>query len=206
MEPAIKIQLEHYSKEFAVYGEDVRSLGHSSLKSQESKLKVFSEIVDFNNKSVLDVGCGFGDLYIFLEKRGVHPRKYVGIDINPKVIEVARKRLPKVKFEVRDIMDSGLKDKFDFVVALGIFSLETPNWHYVVEKQLSKMYNLCEISVVASFLSHYTTGEKAANSHYADPADILEFILKNLSNRVVLRHDYRPNSFTVCVYRDKAKK
>ena len=201
-----KIQLNHQNEKFAAYGEDVRAVGWSSVESQESRAKVLSEIGNLNSRSILDVGCGFGDLYTHLEKQGVHPSKYVGIDINPKIISIARKRLPKLKFEVRDSMDSELKDKFDFVVAAGIFGLETPNWQDVVEKQLSKMYDLCEIGVAVNFLSHYTAGEKLPNSHYADPADILEFVLKNLSNRVVLRHDYRPNDFIVYVYRDKARK
>lgn len=201
-----KIQLNHQSARLTKYGEDVRAVGWSSVESQETRARVISEIGDLSNKSILDVGCGFGDLYTFLKRLGIYPGKYVGIDINPKIIEVAKRRLPKVKFEVGDVMDSLLQDKFDFVVASGIFGLKTPNWQYVVEKQLSKMYDLCEIGVVVNFLSYYTTGKKFADSHYANPADILEFVFRNLSNRVVLRHDYRPNDFTVYVYRDKARK
>ena len=201
LEVARKIQLDYYSKEFAAYGEDIRSLGYTSAEAQETRMQAVSEIVDFNNKSMLDVGCGFGDLYAFLEKQGVYPRKYVGIDINPKMIAVARRRFPQLKFEVRDIMDGELKDKFDLVVALGLFGLEMPHWQDVVERQLSKMYGLCEIGLVVNFLSYYTVWGKTANSHYARPEDILKFVLNNLSNRVIMRHDYRLSDFTVYVYR-----
>ena len=203
LEAARKIQLEHYSKEFTLYGEDIRSLGYTSAEAQETRMKAVSETVDFNNRSMLDVGCGFGDLYTFLEKQGVRLRKYVGIDINPRMIDVARRRLPRAMFEVRDIMDSDLRDKFDFVVALGLFGLEMPLWQDVVERQLSKMYDLCKIGIVVNFLSYYTSWRKTANSHYAWPEDIFKFALNNLSNQIVIRHDYRPSDFTIYVYRGK---
>lgn len=102
LEAARKIQFECYDGKFELYGEDIRSLGYSSPEAQETRMKAASEIIDFSDKSVLDVGCGFGDLYAFLKKQGIHLRKYVGIDINPRMIAIARKRFPKLKFEFRD--------------------------------------------------------------------------------------------------------
>ena len=38
LEAASKIQLEHYSTEFALHGEDIRSLGYTSVESQETRM------------------------------------------------------------------------------------------------------------------------------------------------------------------------
>lgn len=47
-------------------------------------------------EKVLDVGCGFGGLVPLLPK-GVH---YLGIDVSPELVEVARLRYPDFSFRV----------------------------------------------------------------------------------------------------------
>lgn len=195
-----KINLDYYNVKIAEHGQDVRALWNS-LQSQQERFKTLSEIGDFNSSSILDVGCGFGDFYLFLKEQDVHPKKYVGIDMNPRMIAIASARLPGVTIEVKDILDDELKGKYDYVVASGIFSLETPNWQAVAEKIIGKMYQLSEIAVGVNFLSSFTTGEKLTDRHYANPADIVSFVSKNLSTRIVLRHDYRPNDFTLYIYK-----
>jgi trans-aconitate methyltransferase len=196
-----KMLLDFYSKGLTTYSEDVKALGYGSVESQESRLRVVSEIGDLNNKRILDVGCGFGDLYTFLRRQSIHLKRYLGIDVSSELLNVARKRLPEVEFELAAILDFESTEKFDFVIASGIFGLETPNWQYLFEKQLRKLYNLCEIGVAVNFLSSFTTKGKNPVSHYANPAKTLEFVFKNLSNRVVLRHDYMPNDFTIYIYK-----
>ncbi|WP_081853734.1 methyltransferase domain-containing protein [Candidatus Magnetobacterium casense] len=44
--------------------------------------------------SVLDYGCGKGDLYQFLRQKGYHIQ-YTGMDINPRLITKAKKITPK---------------------------------------------------------------------------------------------------------------
>ena len=173
-----KICRDFYSEGFAAHGEHIKALGYGSVESQESRLRAVSEIGDLSSKSILDVGCGFGDLYTFLHRQGIHPRRYLGVDISSELLGVARKRLPEVEFQLVAILDFEPTEKFDFVVACGVFGLESPNWQRLLEKQLRKMYDLCEIGVVVNFLSYYTSGAKFANSHYADPATILDFVVK----------------------------
>lgn len=195
-----RINLEYYNAKITEYGQDVHTLWNS-LQSQQVRFKILSEIGDFNNRSMLDVGCGFGDLYLFLKEQNVHLKKYVGIDMNPQMIAMASSRLPEAAFEVKNILDNELNEKYDYVVASGIFSLEMPDWQAVAEKIISKMYQLSEIAVGANFLSFLTTGEKLPHAHYAHPAEMINFVAKNLSTRIVLRHDYRPNDFTIYIYK-----
>ena len=194
------ITLHHYSDKLAKYGQDIRSLW-GGTQSQQIRFKILSEMGDFEDKSILDVGCGFGDFYTFLKEQNVRLKKYTGIDITPEMVATARLRLPEVTFQVRDILDNELNEKFDYVVASGIFGIETPNWKAITEEKIRKMYQLCEIGVGVNLLSFFTLGEKTADSHYANPLDILDFIFRNLTTRLVLRHDYRPNDFTVYIYK-----
>lgn len=201
-----KIYLDHHNARIAEYGQNVRAVSWGSTESQQARFRIISEIGELNNRSILDVGCGFGDLYAFLRQQDICPKLYVGIDINQKMIATARSRFPKATFQVGDILDSKLTEKFNYVVSSGIFGLETPNWQAVTEKILSRMYELCEIGVAVNFLSSFTLGKKVADSHYANPADILDFVCKNLSTRIILRHDYRPNDFTLYIYKPFERK
>ena len=61
--------------------------------------------------SVLEIGCGTGDLLAALE-----PSRGVGVDISPKVVEIARAKHPTLAFHVADVKDLAVSEPFDYVV------------------------------------------------------------------------------------------
>ncbi len=65
--------------------------------------------------SILDVGCGIGNLIAFMSL--ATEDNYLGIDISPPMVERARVLHPKFRFEVADPMK--LNGKWDLVVAHG---------------------------------------------------------------------------------------
>lgn len=60
---------------------------------------------------VVEVGCGTGDLLAALE-----PAAGLGLDLSPKMIEVARGRHPGLRFAVDDLHRLGTEEKFDYVI------------------------------------------------------------------------------------------
>lgn len=64
--------------------------------------------------TLLDVACGTG---LHLERLR---RRYdvQGLDINPKMLEIARRRCPDVAFHQADMADFDLPDRFDVVTCL----------------------------------------------------------------------------------------
>ncbi len=60
---------------------------------------------------VLHVGCGPGDLLSRME-----PADGLGIDLSPRVIEIARTRHPKLRFEAMDPSDFNIDAAFDYVI------------------------------------------------------------------------------------------
>ncbi len=59
------------------------------------------------NGVVADVGCGPGHIAAYLAGRGC---RVVGLDISPRMIEVARQRYPQVTFEVGSMLDLPVHD------------------------------------------------------------------------------------------------
>ena len=82
----------------------------------KDELKEFAnEVKNANGQNVLDLGCGSGIQSKQLIDEGL---KVVGLDISPKMVAEARKRVPRAKFVVGDMAKLPFKkDSFDGVYA-----------------------------------------------------------------------------------------
>src|SRR5262249_20276672 len=141
------------------------------------------------NSSVLDVGCGFCDLYEFLQQRG-WTGSYTGIDLVPGLLSLARQRHPGLDVREMDITDkSASLDAYDFVVASGAFNATLPAGNNLahIELALRRMYQCCRQAVCVDFLSSYVDFQKEGAFH-TDPGWAIS-IAKRLTRRVSLRHD-----------------
>lgn len=61
--------------------------------------------------SVLEIGCGTGDLLAALE-----PSRGVGVDISPGVVEIARAKHPRLTFLAGDAEELPVSGPFDYVI------------------------------------------------------------------------------------------
>lgn len=72
--------------------------------------------------SVLDAGCGTGRIARELARRGL---AIVGVDLDPRMLDVARAKAPELEWHLRDVADLTLLDAagqprtFDIVVLAG---------------------------------------------------------------------------------------
>jgi SAM-dependent methyltransferase len=70
----------------------------------------------FGPKTVLDAGCGTGRVAIELARRGIG---VVGVDIDPRMLETARRKAPHLEWHQGDLSTIDLGRKFDAVVMAG---------------------------------------------------------------------------------------
>ncbi len=80
------------------------------------KFDFFCEALINNNTSILEIGCGPGNItkYLLHKKPDLN---ILGIDIAPKMIELARKNNPTAKYEVMDCKNlKSLSSKFDGIM------------------------------------------------------------------------------------------
>jgi len=98
-------------------------------------------------KEVLDVGCGFGDLWPFLEQKGFTPEQYCGIDPSRAMLSRARTRFPQLDFQQGDVFTQLPASAFDCVVSC---SLLVHLWNK--EKAIQHMWNHTRRCLVGNFV------------------------------------------------------
>ncbi|MEW4562464.1 class I SAM-dependent methyltransferase [Bremerella sp. JC770] len=187
------------------HGPTHRALGWGENGRQDLRFSVLSEpAIAMGNPSVLDVGCGFGDLYHYLKRRGWEGN-YVGVDIVEQLLTVARQRHPEVEFIERDITAEGAElGTFDFVIASGIANARLPsgdNQGHIV-RLLNSMRKHARVAVCMDFLSTFVDFQRPESWH-TDPHWILD-ISRSISRRVTLRMDYMPFEYSVILWCDDA--
>jgi SAM-dependent methyltransferase len=90
--------------------------------------------LDASGKDVLEIGCGSGYGAVLLSS--LHPKSYVGIDLMPEQIELARQvELQDAVFQVMDATDlAAFEDASkDLVVIFGILH-HVPRWRRVIRE------------------------------------------------------------------------
>lgn len=73
-------------------------------------------VMSFAPRTVLDAGCGTGRVATELARRGV---AVVGVDLDPDLLERARRRAPDLEWVVADLVEVDLRRQFDVVVMAG---------------------------------------------------------------------------------------
>lgn len=75
---------------------------------------------------ILDLGCGNGRFFELLKDKDIN---YIGVDFSEKLIEIARKKYPKVKFQVADALDLPFPNNyFDKIYSIAVL-------HHIPSKQ-----------------------------------------------------------------------
>jgi SAM-dependent methyltransferase len=191
---------KYFEERFLKYGQDVRTFWGNE-KAQLDRFAVLCKIGNLEGKSILDIGCGFGDLLGYLRANRIRPSSYLGIDCVEQIISVAQTRYPDARFFSSDVSDLPEHELFDYVFASGIFFLSDPAWVEYTLKTLRTMYFRARIAVAANFLSCFG-GKQDAGSQYLNPGDFLSLVMNEVTPTTELRHSYRANDFTIFFYKD----
>ena len=103
-----------YSKSAKYYDNVYASMG-KDYPAEANKARQFIQKHKLSTGSkLLDVGCGTGVHANLLSKH----YQVEGLDIDSKMLSVARKNYPKIKFQQGDMVNFELKSKFDIIVCL----------------------------------------------------------------------------------------
>ncbi|EMI20549.1 Methyltransferase type 11 domain protein [Rhodopirellula maiorica SM1] len=192
---------ERYSKRYQELGKHIRTLGWGSQEQQAYRFEQTLHCgVDFENASVLDIGCGFGDYYEFLQSKGVKVAQYIGSDLNADFIREAKQRYndPIASFRNDNILTCQNDDppSADIGIMLGLLNF---NWKGSADnltysrQAIQNAFRLVKKTLIVDFLSTQLTDTypKEDFVYYHSPCSALEIGFE-LTPHVSLKHDYLP--------------
>ena len=142
----------YYQETFKDWGHSVDALSWEDEQKQVLRFEILSSIIPKSSGSVLDIGCGFGDLYQFLQTHGQGAVAYTGIDLMPQFTEIARSRFPHVTFIDGDFHQ--LNQVYDFVLASGPFSIKVADNMQMIQGALKKMWAISSKGLAFNLLSN----------------------------------------------------
>ncbi len=185
---------EIYQAAFNQHGVSMKTVKWGSNHSQQSRFGVLAEIADLSGKSILDVGCGFADLYDYLKTR-YQGMAYTGLELVADMAAQAQKRQPDCEILIGDIDSLEPDRKWDYVMLSGVLNISCYDYASA-EHLVRRMFSHALQGVAINFLSRYSTGSLSLESAYYDPADFVN-LAAQLTRRFTLQHNYRDNDFTL---------
>jgi len=178
-------------------------MGYGSQSSQDARFSVLFGLGDMNGKTVLDVGCGRGDLARIASERGVCFKEYLGVDIVPKMIDIARDMnpVPNARFEVMDVLTSKEELSYDYVIMCGTLNFNTEDTPAMARKMIKRAFEIAKTGVAFNMTSVFGDVKlRTDHTYYFDPFEVLKFC-STMTRNLVFDHTYLPHDFTVFMYK-----
>ena len=79
-------------------------------------LAFYPGLVTPQTRSLLDLGCGTGSITMAMAERMPRDAQITGVDLSPKMIEIAHARAPQHRWLVGDICAPSVQGQFDLIV------------------------------------------------------------------------------------------
>ncbi|PQJ84682.1 class I SAM-dependent methyltransferase [Aliivibrio sifiae] len=191
----LSIRLFHDERQKQFSGDHARSLGWSSTESQFLRFKTMVNALNFDNKRVLDLGCGYGDFKTFLDM-SCCVKSYIGVDQQSSFIRQAKanfKQQINCEFIKGDFSSTTLPI-VDIVVASGSLNYRARNKTYHA-KVIRIMYEKAEEAVIFNLLnSDHFESSSLLEAH--NPELVLNYCLSLCPNSELIT-GYTNEDFTI---------
>ena len=195
--------IKRYSTRYKEYGYTPKTLGWDKGK-QDLRYSILLEEFILNKKSILDIGCGFGDANRIINQI-TKEYNYLGIDIVQDLLIQAQlnyKNSQNISFLLGDFLKLELRQTYDIIVSSGVFNFklnEQDNYKFI-EAFMQKAFSLANEGIAFDFLSD-NVDYKSELTFHSSPALILDMAYK-LSKNVVLKSNYMPFEFSIVILKD----
>lgn len=215
MEDLAKFQavIDNYAENHQRYGYGVMSL---EMPSDRRTIRYFELVKNFpffsevNERfSILDVGCGYGDIIGYLDCLGCSDYIYYGIDACDEFIKYDKEKY-KHKDNVHFLLMDYYREKsipFDFDYAVSSQTFNQPmtdgeNNLELVQDIVGRTFDQCRIGCSFNFVTDRVQFKKQ-NVAYHSVEDIIRLAYSK-TNSVVLDNSCMPFEATCTMLKDKA--
>lgn len=194
--------IERYNERLTSLGETAQALGWRDSAQQKLRFRLLAEIGPLAGRSILDIGCGFGDLLEYVTESGAQEVAYTGTDLNPSLIEVAQKKHPSGTFHATTDLSQFADESQDYVFLSGLFNFKIENNTGFMHDTIRESFRIARCGVSFNLLGSYVDF-KEDHLFYHDEKEVFHFT-KTLTRFVTLRADYPLYEFTVYLRKPRA--
>ena len=196
--------IDTYEAAFRTHGDSAAAL-LCPKRRQHLRFQALAPLVRTHAiESVLDYGCGLAHLLPYLRALGWNGA-YYGVDIVEAFLQYARSQATgEARFEYIQ-PGSKVSGHYDLVFASGVFNLRTHDTDQESRQftldTLAGLFENANRFLVCDFMTDYVDFRQEGSQHWL-PQDLIEFSMKRLTRRFVIRHDLMPYEFTAVFYKD----
>ena len=196
MESSIDKLKTHYSPRLKNFRETYQILDWESREAQTARFNVLLENVPLEGMTILDIGCGCGDLYTLLLE-AAPDTDYTGIDILPEMVDKAMSMHKDARFLCGDLFsdDSVCNKKYDVIYTSGIFNLNLGNNADFFIRAVETFTRMAEKYIVITLLDE-ASPDRDDKYFYFNPQKAAAAV-KNAGWNVSVRKGYLANDFTL---------
>ena len=188
----------YYDDCASLIDDDAKAMGWSSQFNQTLRFDVMNFLVDMSGCRVLDIGCGDGALFHYLNEQKIEVQ-YKGIDISSKMVQRAQNRYPGISVRQADFFD--FDGRFDVVVCSGGLSMSSGiDPMAYLELAIDHLFSLTQEHLVFNLLSSQAPSKSPKFNRY-NPQDVLALCFQK-TPFVILHHGYLSHDFTVHLVSD----
>ncbi len=180
-----------YNNTIEKYGDSAEGVHWNSTHSQEQRFKALRALLptDLSDLTLVDVGCGFGHLYSYLVGNGLSIGRYLGLDIVPKMVTMARERTQCEILQL-DVLVAESLPAADYYVCSGAMNTMTQEETY---RFIERCYGACSCGFVFNLLRG---ADQSQIFNYCQPYAILEWC-ETLGAQTTFKDDYLYGDFTI---------
>lgn len=192
---------EYYTRKIEQHGATPQGVDWNSDTGQSLRFEQLCKVIQADQFSIADLGCGYGALFTHLRKHH-HEFRYLGLDISTSMIDAARQY--NANTAASFVQSQQVESPIDYIVASGIFNVkfdrEHPEWLAYIVDTLEHMNSMSLKGFSFNCLTSYSDPERMRSDlYYADPCLFFDLCKKRFSKDVALLHDYGLYEFTIIV-------
>ena len=180
-----------YNSALQKHGITAKGVHWFSQETQEIRFDILQEMLpsDLSSCTLADAGCGFGDFYLYLQKKQNSPKKYIGIDALESMSRIARERT-KCEIVTADVCKDALPWA-DYYVCSGAMNILS-----AFETRL--FIRNCYLACGGGFIFNILHGDKQSQTYNYIASSQIKAIAKELKVAAVhMKTDYLQNDITI---------
>ncbi|MBV5309433.1 class I SAM-dependent methyltransferase [Chromatium okenii] len=171
------------------YGETAEGVHWNSAETQELRFEIMRQLLptDLSRLTLVDAGCGFGDLYCYLKQRSELPQRYIGLDVMEPMAATARIRTG-CEILICDVLHDSIPEA-DYYICSGAMNTFTRD-------ETVQFIKNCFAASRCGFIFNLLKGKNTSFTYnFYLPQDIIR-IAQTLDAKCHIQEDYMIDDFT----------